>query len=200
MTMKTSVLMSAIVALAVALGASSVVMAQDSSQKSALPAKHRKPTKPREPAPKAHKVWTEDDLTTVRKPADIYADKEATRAEAAAGAQKQTDDATQTAAAKPTKALPVAPLAHANSVDDADKKIAWEQRDIEGQEEFIDRLQQELSEAPPDRREHLQKLIEEHNRILADTRKELAGLQAQKKELEKPAASNVTAAVQPPSQ
>jgi len=72
-------------------------------------------------------------------------------------------------------------------VDDAEKKIAWEQRDIQGQLETIDRLQQELGQATPERKEHLQQLIEQHKQILAETRKEMTGLQDQKKQLEKPA-------------
>ena len=197
MTMKTSMLMSAIVAGVVALGASSSTFAQDNSQKSAT-AKHRKPANPQAPAAKTHKVWTEDDLARVRTPADRYVEKEAAQVQAATTAQQA--EATEQSSATAAKPQKTAPLAHANSADDADKKIAWEQRDIEGQEEFIDGLRQELRDAAPDRIEHLQKLIEDHKQILADTRKELAGLQAQKKEFEKPAASRVAAATQPPSQ
>ncbi len=198
MTMKTGMLMGVIVAGAVALGASSATFAQDNSQKSATPAKHRKPANPQAPAAKTHRVWTEDDLATVRTPADRYAEKEEAQAQAQATTQhaQVTEQSTATAA-KPQK---TAPLAHANSADDADKKIVWEQKDIVGQEETIARLQQELGQATPDRKEHLQQLIEQHKQSLADTRKELAGLQEQKKELEKPAASRVTAAAQPPSQ
>ncbi len=199
--MKTTMLMSVIVAGAVALGAPCLVFAQDdNSQKSAVRAKHQKPANPQATPRKTHKVWTDDDLTTLRKPADSYSDKETAQAEPAAGVQNQTDGAKQTAAVKPAKALPVPPLARANSVEDAEKKIAWEQRDIDGQVEFIDGLQQELRDAAPDRKEHLQKLIADHQQILADTQKELAGLQAQKKELQKPAASSVASAAQPPSE
>jgi len=198
MTMKTSMLMSVIVAGAVALGVSSAAFAQDNSQKSATPVKHRKPANPQAPAAKTHKVWTEDDLARVRTPADRYAEKESAQVQAATTAQQA--EATEQSSATAAKPQKTAPLAHANSADDADKKIAWEQRDIEGQEEFIDGLRQELRDAAPDRIEHLQKLIQDHKQILADTRKELAGLQAQKKEFEKPAASSVTPAAQAPSE
>src|SRR5438445_550672 len=119
-------------------------------------------------------------------------------APACAQSDPGTTPAKQTSASKTDKPPKIAPLAHANSVDDADKKIAWEERDIQGQEEFIDRIQQELGQAPPDRKEHLQKVIEEHKQILADTRKELEGLKSQRKQLEKPGAPNVTASAQPP--
>jgi hypothetical protein len=188
MKTKNDFLFSVILACAAATGLAGPACAQ--SDKSTTPAKQRKA------AAKTHKVWTEDDLATVRKPADIYADKEA--AQTQAGATQQVVPVKQNSATKSEKPPTVAPLAHANSVDDADKKIAWEERDIQGQEEFIERVQQELGQAPPDQREHLQKVIEEHKQILADTRKELAGLQAQRKQLQKAPASSVTSAAQPP--
>ena len=185
MKTKNDFLFSVILACAAAIGLATPACAQSDSQKSAKPAKYRKPAKPEQPAPKTHKVWTEDDLGTMRKPADIYAEREAAQTQAAAPAQP-ADAAKQTSASKTDKPPKVAPLAHANSVDDADKKIAWEERDIQAQEEFIDRLQQELGQASPDRKEHLQQVFEEHKQILADTRKELEGLKAQRKQLEKP--------------
>jgi len=189
MKTKNDFLFSVIFACAAAVGLAAPARAQ--SDAGTTPAKQRKP------AAKTHKVWTEDDLDTVRKPADIYADKEAAQTQAAAPAQN-ADATKQASDSKPDKPPKVAPLAHANSVDDADKKIAWEERDIQGQEETIARLQEELGQATPDRKEHLQQLIEQHKQTLEDVRKELAGLRAQRKQLEKPGAPNVTAAAQPP--
>jgi len=188
MKTKKGLLFSVVLACATAVGLVAPANAQSDSQKRVTPAKYRKVNKKQAPAAKTHKVWTEDDLATVRTPADSYAERETAQAQAATAAtqqQQQTDAAKQTSAtsAKPPK---TPPLAHANSVDDADKKIAWEERDIQAQEEFIDRTQRELDQAPSDQREHLQKVIEENKQILADTRKELAGLQAQRKQLEKP--------------
>src|SRR5260370_32434108 len=189
MKTKNDFLFSVILACAAAVGLGAPARAQ--SESGTTPAKQRKP------AAKKHKVWTEDDLATVRKPADNYADRET--AQTQAEAQPQGADATkQASASKPDKPPKIAPLAHANSVDDADKKIAWEERDIQGQEETIARLQEELGQASPDRKEHLQQLIEQHKQILEDVRKELAGLQAQRKQLEKPGAPNATASAQPP--
>jgi hypothetical protein len=189
MKTKKGVLFSVILACSAAVGLAAPAIAQSDSQKSATPAKYRKTTKKQAPAASTHKVWTEDDLATVRTPADSYAEKATAQAQAAAATAQQTDTAKQTSAA-PAKPSKTPPLAHANSVDDADKKIAWEERDIQAQEEFIDSVQRELDQAPTDQREHLQKVIEENQKILADTRKELAGLQAQRKQLEKPGAPN----------
>ena len=187
MKTKNGFLFSLILACAAAAGIASPAHAQSDSQKSATPVKYRKTTKKQAPAPKTHKVWTEDDLATVRTPADSYAERETAQAQAATAAtQQQQIDAAKQTSGTPAKPPKTPPLAHANSVDDADKKIAWEERDIQAQEEFIDRTQRELDQAPSDQREHLQKVIEENQKILADTRKELAGLQAQRKQLEKP--------------
>jgi hypothetical protein len=186
---RNGLLLNVILAVATAAALAALANAQSDSQKSATPAKYRKTPKKQAPAAPTHKVWTEDDLATVRTAADSYAEKATAQAQAAEAATQQADAAKQTSA-EPAKPSKVAPLAHANSVDDADKKIAWEQRDIQGQEETIARLQQELGQATPDRKEHLQQLIEQHKQILADTRRELAGLQAQKKQFEKPGGSN----------
>jgi hypothetical protein len=188
MKTKNNFLFSVILASAFAFGLAAPARAQSDAGTT--------PTKQRKAPAKAHKVWTEDDLATVRKPADAYADKEAAQSQAAAPTQG-ADATRQASASKPDKPK-IAPLAHANSVDDADKKIAWEERDIQGQEEFIARMQEELGQASPDRKEHLQQVIEQHKQMLEDTRKELEGLKAQRKQLEKPGAPNVTASAQPP--
>ena len=188
MKTKNGLLFSAILACIAAAGLATPTHAQSDSQKSATPVKYRKTTKQQTPAPKTHKVWTEDDLATVRTPADSYAEKETAQAQAATAAtQQQQIDAAKQTSGTPAKPPKTPPLAHANSVDDADKKIAWEERDIQAQEEFIDRTQRELDQAPSDQRERLQKVIDENKQILAETRKELAGLQEQKKQFEKPA-------------
>src|SRR6266404_5668952 len=160
MKMKNDLLFSVILGCAAAAGLAAPACAQ--SDPGTTPAKQRKT------AAKTHKVWTEDDLATVRKPADIYADKETSQAQAAAASTQQADPAKQTSASKTDKPPKIAPLAHANSVDDADKKIAWEERDIQGQEEFIDRIQQEPGQAPRARKEHLQMVIEEQKQMLSD--------------------------------
>jgi hypothetical protein len=51
-------------------------------------------------------------------------------------------------------------------------------------------MQGELEQAPPEQKEHIQKLIEQHKQILADTKKELQGLQEQKKDFQKNPAGN----------
>ncbi len=76
MKTKNGLLFSAILACIAAAGLATPTHAQSDSQKSATPVKYRKTTKQQTPASKTHKVWTEDDLATVRTPADSYAEKE----------------------------------------------------------------------------------------------------------------------------
>jgi len=144
-------------------------------------------------AAKPHKVWTDDDLGTIRSRGGITV----------AAAQNPTIPATADASPSPaapaktsgsTKPVGKAALSNPKTAEDAEGMIAWEQRDIDSQQEFVDRLQTELEQAPPDQREHLQKTLAEHRQSLADTRQEQQALIAQKKLLEKKPASETSAA------
>jgi len=195
MRMNNSFFLSAILASAAALGLSGPAFAQSDSQKKTPPGKQTKP------APKPHKVWTDDEVGSLRSPADAYAEAKEAQATQAGDAQ-QPGTANQTSGSKQSgNGLPPPVLTNPKSLEDADKMIAWENRDIAAQEEFLDKLKQEIDEAPADQKERLTKLLAQRTQILANTRNELKNLQTKKRELEKkPAASSVTAAAQPPSQ
>lgn len=163
-----------VAAVVVLLGFSLGAHAQTAPEKRRPPAaKHQKPVA------KTRKVWTEDNISSVRTPADMLIEAQDMQE---ADAPSKPAQATAVKPVQPSSAN--APLATAKSADDADAKIAWEERDIQGQRETIERLQQQLSTASPDEREHLQKLIEQHTQYLADTQKEMQGLLAQKKALQ----------------
>src|SRR5882672_970950 len=173
MKIKNSFLASAILASAAALGLSAPAFAHSNPEKKRPPAKQAKP------APKPHKVWTDDEIGSLRSPANSYMDANYNQA---AG----TPDSEQPAAAKPRPHAAAPALSNPKTVDDADKMIAWEKRDVDAQTEYVERLKKEL-------RERIQ--------ILADTRGEMETLVGQKKELQKKAAANSnSAAAQPPSQ
>jgi hypothetical protein len=181
--------------LAVVIAAAAVTQAQDAAQESAPSAQA---ANQRKPAPTPRKVWTDDDVTSLRSPADIHVrEKEEQAAEAAV---RQTATAKPAADPKPTRPGGPPALSNPKTLEDADKMIAWENRDVEAQQEFVDRLQKEINEAPADQKERLQKLLQERAQILADLRKEQQKLVAQRKELEKKAADNIAAAAPPPSQ
>jgi hypothetical protein len=197
--MKNSSLLRAAVASIILIGFSAAAHAQSEPQK-------KNPAQSQKPAAKPHKVWTEDNLSTVRTPADMYIEAQDRQSTTAANANATATASVQTAAEKQPaansqKPAKTPPLAHAKSADDADFKIEWEKKDIQGQEEYLVRMQNELEQAPPEQKEHIQKLIEQHTQILADTRKELQGLEEQKKDFQKsPAAQSSPSNSQPPSQ
>ncbi|MGH9780373.1 MAG: hypothetical protein ACRD33_01020, partial [Candidatus Acidiferrales bacterium] len=174
------------------LGASLMAGAQQPPPQT--PAKQKQEAKPA--SAKSAKVWTADDLTSLRSPSDTYVEeKQAQAAEAAAASA-----AKQQAAAKPAKPVAGPPmLSNPKTPDDADKMIAWENRDITSQQEYVEILKKRLETAPADQKEHLQQVLRERIQIVAATQKERDGLAADKQALEKKAAAT-NGAAQPPSQ
>jgi len=129
-----------------------------------------------------NKVWTDDDVTSPRPVADVSVTKKESRAADRVAPPAPAKEGT---ASKPARSAAPPALSNPKTLDEADKMIAWENRDIEAQQEFVDRLQKELRQAPVAQRARLQKLLEERTQILADVRKEQQALVAQRKELEK---------------
>jgi hypothetical protein len=136
---------------------------------------------------KKHRVWTDDEVSTLRTPADNYVDqKQAAEAANAAAA------AAEHAKSKPKSDKPVggpSRLSNPKSPDDADRMIAWENRDVDAQQEFVDKLRTELQQATPEDRDRLEKNLAQRIQILEEIKKERDALAAQKKELEKKASS-----------
>ena len=189
--MRNSSLFRAMVASAMVLGLSVAARAQGDSQKPAQPAQKQKHKQNQTPAVKTHKVWTDDELPSLRTAADTYIEiQDAQTVEAAS--KQAAASAQQAAASKPAPHAAPLKLSNPKTVDDADNMIAWEQRDIDSQQEYVGRLQQELAAAPPDQKERLQNLIQERTQIIAGTRQEQAGLIAQKKALQKKTSSGAS--------
>ena len=138
---------------------------------------------------KAHKVWTDDEVSTLRTPEDNYIEQKqaaeaATAAAAAAAAQQERSKP------KPEKHVGAPPaLSNPKSPEDADRMIAWENRDVDAQEELIDKLRTQIEQAGPENREALEKDLTKHIKMLEDTKKERDALAVQKKELIKKAGS-----------
>jgi hypothetical protein len=188
MKTKNTIVIRVILTSATALGLSSSAFAQSDSQKSATPPKQHKQ------APKKEKVWTNDDFGSVPTPSA----KENQTASTAASEQPVA--ANQPAHANQRKGGGPPVLTNPKSLEDADKMIAWENRDIAAQEEFLEKVKREIDEAPADQKERLTKLLQERTQILANTRNELKNLEKKKKDIEKPPAENAAAAAEPPSQ
>jgi hypothetical protein len=141
---------------------STPLLAQDSQN-----AESPQPTaKASSSTPKKHKVWTDDEVSTLRTPEDNYVDQKQA-AEAAAAAAAAT--AAQQAKVKPKseKHVGAAPaLSNPKSAEDADRMIAWENRDVDAQQNLA-----------------------KQTGILEQIKKERDALMAQKKEFEKKAGS-----------
>lgn len=143
------------------------------------------------PTPKKHKVWTDDEVTTLRTPEDNYVEQkqaaEVANAAAAAAAAEQ-------AKSKPKSDKHVgaaAALSNPKSTDDADRMIAWENRDVEAQQELIDKVHTQLEQASGDDRDRLEKYLAKLTGTLAQTKREHDALVGQKKDLQKKAGSGV---------
>lgn len=188
--MRNSLLFRMVLAVAVAVGFSAAARAQGDPQNPGPGAEQQKPAS----KSRSHKVWTNDDISSVRSPADIYVDAKYSQAAGTAASQ-------QPAAAKPAKHVGAPALSNPKTADDADKMIAWEKRDVDSQTEYVELLKKQIDEAPQEDKERLKKVLQERIQILADTRSEMETLVEQKKQLQKkPAANSNNAATQPPAQ
>lgn len=167
--------------LALALASSAQQAAQNSAHSSAS---KRKTAAPK---PKT-KVWTDDNIGSVRTPADNYEERQEARADLKEASATQPVGSSQTtgSAQQPKDHPPL--LSNPKTVDSADQMIGWEDRDIAAQTEFIGNLQQELASAPPQDKPRLQNLLAQKQQLLEQTKAERQGLVNQKKELQRKAA------------
>jgi len=189
MKTKNIIVISAILASATALGLSSAALAQSDSQKSTTRSKQHKQ------AAKKEKVWTNDDFGSV--PASAAAKE---NQNAPSGSSEQPAATPSTADPNQGKGGGPPVFTNPKSIADADRMIAWENRDIEAQQEGLEKIKRQIDEAPADQKDRLTKLLEERTKVLASTRTELKNLQNKKKEMEKPPAENSAASAEPPSQ
>ena len=161
-----------------------------SSQKAAASEKPESKAAPQ----KVHKVWTNDDISSVRSPSDNYSEEQKALAARSAAAAKPASTNDKTAPASlPQHGGPPA-LTNPKTVNEADSMIAWENRDIEAQQGTIAQLQKEIDQAPPEHRGALQKSLQERTQLLADTQKELQALQAKKETLQQKPSAGTNAA------
>lgn len=170
--------------LSVILAASGAALrAQDSSQVAYASGAEAKAAK-KSPPKKPHKVWTDDNVATVRTAADRYQDLE----QAQAATVPAPAVAKQPQEAKPQTHVVPAALSNPKTEHDADRMIAWEDRDLAAQQEYVDKLRSQLDQAPPEDKARIQKLLDEHVRIVEEIKQERDTLLTQKKNLETKAA------------
>lgn len=157
------------------------------------PVSEKVPDPPKSAPAKPRKVWTDDDVSTLRTPADRYAEAKAAQEEAAAAAAKAKADAAAPASqgSFPDGVKPAHnALSDPKSTEEADKMIAWESRDVDAQRDYLSKIQDQLSTANGPEREHLLAEKARMEGVLAQTQQELKTLKTQKADLEKPKPQN----------
>jgi len=148
-----------------------------------------KVTDPPKAAPaRPHKVWTDDDVTTLRTPADQYAAQKAAQEEAAAAkAKAETAKSTTAPANYPEGVKPAhAALSDPKSTEEANKMIAWENRDLDAQADYVRQMQECASNSSGSQRGHCLTEKARMEGVMAQTQQEVKALKTQKAELEKP--------------
>lgn len=130
--------------------------------------------------PKAKRVWTNDDVTTLRQPSDVYAEEKRLKAEEAAAKAKEKPAAGGAAAQKPVsredKILP-------KTLEEAEKRVAGKVYEIEQEQEYIERLRSEFAEATTDEaRAAHQKRLDAALALLEESQSELKKIDARLQE------------------
>ena len=135
-----------------------------------------------EPAkPKAKRVWTNDDVTTLRQPSDVYEEEKRQQAEAAAKAKEKAaaggaSDAAQKPMSREERILP-------KTLEEAEKRVAGKLYEVGQEQEYIDRLRSEFAEATTDEaRAAHQKRLDAAIALLEESNAELKKIDARLQE------------------
>ena len=174
--MKRQIFLRTLAAFTATFGAAVVAQAQ------AAPPPAPAPQKDEKPAPKPHKVWTNDDLASSLPPAD--ASLRSKGALSTVGAPADQDAQPKAAQAAPPNTL--APnIVVPKSLEEADKMVQQSTVFSNDEAMALAQKEKELQEAPEDKKAELQKEVEMHKRYLEDSRREVKAYQDKRKELEK---------------
>lgn len=142
--------------------------------------------------PKQKRVWTNDDVITLRTPADIYlAQKAAQETAAAEAAAKEATEATQVKEGCPTEKLPA-------TFEETHKLIAAKQNQIADYQQALDRYTAEFPNEPAEHKDQMQSEIKRITLDLPKERLELKELQDHLEELTKAQGKEAPAVPAPP--
>jgi len=140
---------------------------------------------PAKPKPPAKRVWTDDDLASIRKPWDTYADEKG-RADQGAPAQAKPEE--KAAAPQPQRPVTRDPYIVPKTADEAEERITNKRMEIGYQLEAMDPLRQELkSETNPAVRQNMLKKLESMSVDLQEAETQLKLLQTDLEQLKSPA-------------
>lgn len=145
------------------------------------------------PTSKQHKVWTNDDLISLRSPADIYLlQKEAQEAAEAQAAAEKAAIAKQIKEAGLAMTLP-------STAEETQRLIETKQAQIKDLQDGMDRLNKDLPDTLPDRQPEMQKQIETFKGYLQKAQLEVSILQDHLQDLAKTPAGGTLSAPPAPS-
>lgn len=134
-------------------------------------------------APKKTKVWTDDNIDSLRSPADVYRmqqEQEDEQQETVKPSQaKQAGTGTQSSAQQGMYPVPVV-----KTPQQADQIIASDQQDIKEQQDSIKQTEQELATAPDSYKARLNWRINSRKAAVARLQTQIADLQKQKDALQ----------------
>jgi hypothetical protein len=143
-------------------------------------------------APKPKKVWTNDEVITLRSPADTYlAEKEAQAAADAKEAAKKAELAKQIKEAALSMTLPTTP-------EETERLIRVKENRIRGFQDWLDRLKSDLPDAPAERKAAMQEQIEQSTSDLQRAQLELKVLKVHLETLPKTPPSEPPSSVPAP--
>ena len=187
--MKTKQFFRVIIAAAVVSGAPLTATAQQQASQASAPQKQE--AKPA--TAKTAKVWSDDDLSSLRSPSDNYRIEQAREKEA------------QKAAAQQGAPMPTAAVdgSKPKTVQQADGMIADKQRTFASEQEYLQRVKKQANDPSVSglEKERLEWRLESHTATAQHLASEIKQLQADRDALaKKPAASSNAPATPPPSQ
>lgn len=135
------------------------------------------------------KVWTDDNIGSVRSPSDLYQLQEAKAAQDTASKQAGSAQATAAPAVKVEGNLPNIPAP--TTVAQADALIKQEQAELASQQEYVEETKKEQANAPDSEKDRLGWRIKSRTEVMGRIQAEIAQLQAEKDALrKKPAGEN----------
>jgi hypothetical protein len=126
-------------------------------------------------APKPRKVWTDDDVATLRAPIDEHVAQKA--------AQAQDDPATKQHGEASAVGESSRQTKPPNSLEEVERAISNSLEDIRDQKDTLARLSKELGQSPDEQRAGRSKEIERRTAVLQESQKELKVLQTERDEL-----------------
>jgi hypothetical protein len=178
--------MSKLLVLAAILGSSSLTLPRACAQSQPQDKPENQTHTTKKP-----KVWTDDNLSSLRSPADVYHDEQQK--------QKEAQDTTKEAAsAPPTSTEPR--TQSPKTVQEADAMIAKEQSDLAAAQDYVQQLKSQVNDPTLNdkEKERLQWRLKSRSLTAEQLQSDLAELQKEKETLAKKAASGTATPGQNP--